>query len=502
MGSNTSKSMPQAREPEQEIFNEKQPITMTQSDVNAILEQLSLSPSKANGANDFIVSDTLKSWEADFSASAKNSLAQSAIAKNDVYSVISDPSSSVTTKQQYLFNTEVKTIGCPSYLDNQKLSGRCWMFASSNIFRTHVINNYNLKPDGFQVSQAYLFFYDKLERANFALDNLIDTSEEDLDSRLVNFILSDPIGDGGQWDMIVNIVEKYGIVPNEFFPDNAQASASSTLNYILKEKIREYALVLRKLKSDGALDMVIKSVKEAMMKQIYNVVAIALGTPPKPNDKFTWEFIDKDGNFKSFETTPADFYKSHVRYDAPKFFSLIHDPRNTSGKLYTVDRLNNMSNGRPIQYVNTTLDSMKSAAIKMIKANEPVFFGCDVGKFYDRSTGVLDVAQYNFELGFGTGFKIDKKERLQTGSSSMTHAMVLSGVHLDSNGKPVRWKIENSWGSDVGDKGFFVMTDKWFDEYVFQVVSSKTYVTKDDYAVFKGQDYTVLPFYDPMGALA
>lgn len=503
MGNTSSKQtavVSDRRESTEQDFNEKQAYSYDATEVSEILNKLDLESADTNG--DIFTCENLNAWETDFSSNSKNVLAQNAVAQNDIYSVIANNSSAVGVKHQYLFNNVVKTIGSPGFYDNQKLSGRCWMFATCNILRTHVIKNYNLKEDEFQVAQAYLFFYDKLERANFALDNLIDTAEEDLDSRIVSYILSDPVGDGGQWDMIVNLVEKYGIVPHEFFPDNAQAASSSTLNYILKEKIREYALVLRKLKVDGALDAVIKSVKDAMMKKIYNIISISLGTPPKPTDTFTWEYIDKNGKFGSITTTPLEFYKTQVNYPAPKFFSLIHDPRNTSGKLYTVDRLNNMSNGRKIQYVNTSLDSMKETAIKMIKADEPVFFGCDVGKYYNRTTGVLDLDQYDFGLGFGTALNSTKKDRLQTWSSAMTHAMVLVGVHLDADGKPVRWKIENSWGGDAGDKGYFVMTDAWFDEFVLQIVSSKTYASKEDYAVWKGQDYTVLPFYDPMGALA
>lgn len=385
MGNNPSKQHTETSC--EEVFNEKQAHPLDDSnDVSEILSKLNLEPSGTTG--DLFTSSNLNAWESDFSSNSKNILAQNAIAQNPIYSIIANNTSSVGVQHQYLFNNEVKTIGSPSFFDNQKLSGRCWMFATSNILRTHVIKNYNLKEDEFQVAQAYLFFYDKLERTNFALDNLIDTADEDLDSRIVSFILSDPVGDGGQWDMIVNLVEKYGIVPHEFFPDNAQAASSSTLNYILKEKVREYAIVLRKLKTDGASDSVIKSVKDAMMKKIYNIIAISLGTPPKPTDTFTWEYVDKYGKFGSITTTPVDFYKNQVKYPATKFFSLIHDPRNTSGKLYTVDRLNNMSDGRKIQYVNTTLKSIKDTAIKMIKSDEPVFFGCDVGKFYNRETGV------------------------------------------------------------------------------------------------------------------
>lgn len=444
----------------------------------------------------------LSSWESAFQKDPKNVLAQNALAGHSMYKVFANKSNAVTLGERYFFNLEVKHIGDHAYFDSQLNSGRCWIFATCNVLRSQVIKKYNLKSDGFQLSQSYLYFYDKLERSNYALDTILDTYDLPLDSRYLNFVLKDPVGDGGQWDLVVNLLDKYGAVPNEVFPDNFQSGHTAEMNYILKEKIREFALILRKLKLDGASDSTIANTKSSMLKEIYNVISIALGTPPKPTDNVVWEYKDKDGNYKRVETNPVDFYKEQIGHDCAKYFSLIHDPRNDSGKLYTVERLNNMVGGRNARYVNTSLESMKRTAIKMIKADEPVFFGCDVGKFYDQQTGILDVDQYNFQLGFGTGLNMSKLERLKTVSSVMTHAMAIAGVHLDPNGKPLRWKIQNSWGPDVGDKGYYMMTDKWFDEFVFQIVTSKTYASKEDYSVLKGGQYNVLPFYDPMGALA
>ncbi|KAK6204847.1 aminopeptidase and bleomycin hydrolase [Scheffersomyces amazonensis] len=442
-------------------------------------------------------------WEKNLLSKPKDLLAQAAFAKNSIESIIAKSDVKTLLKDQYLFNVSVKTIGSPSFYNNQKSSGRCWIFASSNVFRTHVINNYNLSPDKFQLSQSYLFFYDKLEKANFFLETVLETHEEDLDSRLIQYLLSSPVGDGGQWDMIVNLVNKYGLVPHEFFPDNAQAISSSKLNYILTEKLREFALTLRDLKKQEAPELFIRIAKLVMTNEVFNIISLALGTPPKATDTFTWEFVDKDGNYKSFETNPIDFYKNHVKYDAEQHFSLIHDPRNEFDKLYTVDKLNNIYGGKPIEYVNTEIDEIKRVAIKMLKDDEPIFFGSDVGKFGDRVTGVLDTTAYDYDLGFGIQLGISKAERLRTGSSQMTHAMVITGVHLDPvTGKPIRWKIENSWGDEVGDKGYFVMTDEWFNEYVFQIVTNKKYASKKSTQVWKSKEFVTLPYYDPMGALA
>ncbi|QBM90993.1 bleomycin hydrolase [Metschnikowia aff. pulcherrima] len=480
----------------EEIFSEK----ADASHLETLVEGLIIDP--ANSSNN-ITTTNLAAWEAKLLQDPKNRLVQNALAKNAITDIVAGSDSKLSLKNRYFFNVEVDTIGLPSFFNNQKSSGRCWIFATCNVLRAHVIKNYNLKPDNFQLSQSYLFFYDKLEKANFFLENVIDTASEPLDSRLLQFLFSGSVNDGGQWDMIVNVIEKYGLVPNEVFPDNAQATSTSKLNYILADKLREYALILRKLVTQNTSESEVRAAKNAMNKEVYNIIALSLGSPPKPDDLFRWEFLDKDGKYVQYETSPRDFYKTHTKYDVSKRFSLINDPRNEFEKLYTVDRLNNVAGGKPIEYVNLKLSAIKKTAIAMLKNNEPIFFGSDVGKFNDRDTGVLDTEAYDYALAFNTSLNLSKLERLQTGSSAMTHAMVITGVHIDPvSGAPVRWKIENSWGDQVGDKGYFVMTDAWFDEYVFQIVTSKKYVEKSIYELWKKKQYTTLPFYDPMGALA
>lgn len=465
------------------------------------LEQINLDSDK--GEINPISKTILESWESDFQALTKNILTQNALANTAVDKVIANSDSKTRLKDRYLFNVTVDTIGSPSFANNQKSSGRCWIFASSNVFRAHVIKNYDLKNDEFQLSQSYLYFYDKLEKANFFLENIEDTFDEELDSRLIQFLLRDPVGDGGQWDMIVNLVNKYGLVPHEVFPDNSQSTSSSKLNYIVTEKLREFALKIRELKSSKASDNVLRQFKLRAMKTIYKTLSLTIGSPPKPTDDFVWEFLDKDGKYKHFKTNALDFYKTHVKYDAEAHFSLIHDPRNDYDKLYTVDRLNNIYGGKPIEYVNTEIDEIKNVAIKMLKDNEPIFFGCDVGKFGDRTTGVLDNTGYDYTTAFDFDLELSKANRLKTGSSLMTHAMVITAVHIDpSTDKPVRWKIENSWGDETGKKGWYMMTDEWFSEFVYQIVTTKKYVSKKTYDIWKNKEFNTLPYYDPMGSLA
>lgn len=494
MGTTTSKQI--EVHSGEEAFNEK---VQASDELPALVNGLSL---HSCDTSDSITVKNLSAWEHELLEDPKNRLVQNALAKNAITDIVATSGSKLSLKNRYFFNVEVNTIGSPSFLNNQKSSGRCWIFATCNVLRAHVIKNFNLDPEKFQLSQSYLFFYDKLEKANFFLENILDTTEQELDSRLLQFLFSGSVSDGGQWDMIVNVIEKYGVVPNEVFPDNAQAASTSRLNYILSNKLREFALILRDLVKKGTPQSELRAVKNAMNRQVYNIIALSLGSPPKPNDLFVWEYSDKAGGFHSSETTPLDFYKTNVKYDVSKRFSLINDPRNAYNKLYTVDRLNNVFGGKPIEYINLDLPVIKKVAISMLKKNEPIFFGSDVGKFNDSQSGVLDTDAYDYGLAFNTTMKISKLQRLQTGLSAMTHAMVITGVHLDPSGTPVRWKIENSWGDQVGDKGYFVMTDAWFDEYVFQIVTSKKYVEPLVYDIWKKKDYETLPFFDPMGALA
>lgn len=334
------------------------------------------------------------------------------------------------------------------------------------------------------------------------MQNIIETAELDLESELIKSLLADPVSDGGQWDMMVNLVEKYGLIPQTIFPDAFNAANSGKLDYIVVNKLREYALLLRKAKtSEGASIASLNTLKERFVREIFNILAISLGSPPKADELFTWEYSDATGKAHSITTTPLDFYKSIVKFDATGHFSIIHDPRNSYDKLYTVDRLNNMVGGKPIEYVNVPINDLKEAAIASIKNNEPVFFGSDVGQFSDSRSGIMDTKAWDYKLAFNTSLGMNKADRVRVGSSQMTHAMVLTGVHI-VDGKPTKWKVMNSWGADVGDKGYMTMSDEWFDEYVYQVVTSSAYVDKKVTEIWESKDFTVLPRWDPFGSLA
>ncbi|KAG8749395.1 hypothetical protein FRC11_011371, partial [Ceratobasidium sp. 423] len=441
--------------------------------------------------------DAIKSWEESTKDDNKLKLARTILAKSDLKSTICSPN--VVVSDTHVFNLTVPFEAGP--VTNQKSSGRCWLFATTNVLRNHIIQQLNLGD--FQLSQSYLFFADKLEKANYYLELSIQHASEPIDSRLVWHLAQAPINDGGQWDMARNLLERYGIVPQAIFPESYSSSNSGGLNNILTSRLREMALQLREL-TNGVGVMRARAMKEEFVAEIWKAMTTAVGVPPRPDEKFVWDYKDKDGKVKSWEGTPREFYKAFTskQYPALEAFSLINDPRNEYNKLYTVEALGNVWGMRGIAYVNTESKRLKEAIIACIKAGQPVFFGCDVGKFLDSPHGIMDLDAYDFKNALSLNYTMTKAQRLRTADSAMTHAMVISGVHLDKAGNPVRYRIENSWGDVNGDKGYYVMTDRWFDEYVFQVVVPRQLAARDLVKVLDGGNPVVLPAWDPMGALA
>ncbi|EUB32937.1 aminopeptidase C [Olsenella uli] len=384
---------------------------------------------------------------------------------------------------------------------NQERSGRCWMFASLNTMRYRTIKKFNLKT--FELSQAYPLFFDKLEKSNWFLENVLDTLEEPLDGRLMAHLLADPIGDGGQWDMFKSLVRKYGVVPKEAMPETACSRNTHDMDACLTRYLRGAAKRLRETADAEATTNDLLAMKKEMMGDVWHLLVTCLGEPPA---RFGVRLRDKDDKVVlSGEFTPQEFFGRAVDMELDDFVSLISAP--TADKPYyrsfTVSRLGNVWEDGTVRHLNLPIDELKRVAIAQLKDDLPVWFGCDVDQSYLRDEGIMDTAAIDVDalMGFPVSGALDRAERLDFGESLMTHAMVLEGVRMDAEGRPAMWKVENSWGKDHGRDGFDTLSDAWFDEYVYQVVVDRKYLTEDERAAYEATPVELAPW-DPMGSLA
>jgi len=447
--------------------------------------------------------ELLASYKENFYSNSTNRLAQNVCTRSDPLEACL--SRKCLETNIHVFNHKVETEGKP--VTNQKSSGRCWLFACLNVARQPFVKHYNLED--FEFSQAHLFYWDKIERANYFLQNIILTAKrgEDVTSRTVSYILNDPINDGGQWDMVVNLVTKHGLMPKKCFPETFSCESSSRLNGILKSKLREYAKELRGHIAGGASDEALVAAQRSMMGQVYTIVGICLGIPP---DTFTWQYADKaKQHVTAGPMTPLEFYNKYVKpvWSVEDKVCLVSDPRSSNpfGRTYTVDCLGNMVGGQRIIYNNQPIEVLMNLTRNSIMSNEAVWFGCEVSKRYVAKQGFLDITAHDYELVFGVDVQtgMDKANRLVYGDSLMTHAMVFTGCHEpeEGGGGVVRWRVENSWGEDRGEKGYLMMTSDWFKEFVFEIVVDKSIVPPEILAVGE-MEPIILPAWDPLGALA
>lgn len=423
---------------------------------------------------------------------SRNTALANAVAKNDIQAVVVNGDSLRYT--QYRFSHEIKT----SKATNQKSSGRCWIFAGLNVLREAVAKRLNLED--FELSQNYIAFYDKLEKINYFLESVIETAGEDVQSRLVTWIVQNGIADGGQWDMLVNLFEKYGVVPKDAMPETFHSSNTGSLNRLLNMKLRKDAAALRDMRRRGAGAGAMRAEKDGMVRDLYALLCMCYGAPPA---EFVWEYKDKDGKFfRTAATTPQAFYREHAGDTLKEYVSVINAPTADKpfNRAFTVRYLGNVAGGSDILYLNTDIGTLKKAVLDQLTAGEVVWFGSDVGHGMDRETGIFDAALYDYDGSFGMEFGMTKAERLDYRESAMNHAMVITGVNI-ADGRPNRWKIENSWGDEKGDKGYYVATDGWFDEFVYQAVVNKKYLPAALLAALKEKPIVLDPW-DPMGSLA
>ena len=406
----------------------------------------------------------------------KNALAGTSIA---TLAVNSENAAMIDTH----FSDRVKTKG----ITDQQSSGRCWLFTGLNVLRAKMIDKYDLP--GMEFSQNYLFFYDQLEKANLFLQGIIDTKDLPFDDRKVDWLFSNPLSDGGQFTGVSNLIIKYGLVPSDAMPETYQSNNTSNMATLIKLKLREDGLDLRAAAAEGASDKKLQKMKIEQLSEVYRMLALCLGEPVK-------EF-----EYEGKTYTPKSFYNEFIGEDLENNYVMImNDPCREYGKVYEIDYDRHVYDGHNWLYVNLPVERIKEMAIASIKDNTAMYFSCDVAKFLDRKKGVMDLANFDYESLMGVTFGMDKKERVQTHASGSSHAMTLIAVDVcEETGKPVKWMVENSWGPASGYQGCLIMTDEWFDEYIFRLVVEKKYVPADVLEMLN-QKPELLPAWDPMFA--
>ena len=438
--------------------------------------------------------DKINEFEAEFLKDKSNLVRMNAGSYNPLNKVVVDINR--LKDEPFNFNNDIKN----GEITNQKASGRCWMFASMNVMRNIVMNKLNL--ENFEFSQSYTLFCDKLERANYYLEAMIEKAKDPIDDRELQYLMGEVLGDGGQWDMFVNLVKKYGLVPKYAYPESTSSSNTRELNKYLVKLLHKYTVDLRQAVTQGKTKKEVSAIKEEAMQGVYNVLTSTLGRLPE-----TFDFIAYDKDNKLIEDknlNPQKFFEKYVEMEIDDYVSLINAPTEDKpfGKTYTIKYLGNVIEGKEVKHLNLAIEDLKAAVLAQLKDGMPVWFGCDVGKdsFSEDGRAMLDTKVSNYDELFGLDLQMTKADALDYYQSQMTHAMTFTGVEV-KDGKSLRFKVENSWGDKFGYKGHYTMTDEWFDKYVYQAVVNKKYLSKDMQKAYD-KDPVVLKPWDPMGSLA
>lgn len=436
-----------------------------------------------NGA---ITNDMLNSFSKDFKSDKNVKALQNAISSNDIkkLAVNRENLGAVDTYFKY----EVKTHG----VTNQKSSGRCWLFTGLNVLRPIASQHINGKE--FKFSQSFIFFYDQLEKANLFLEGIIDTRTKPMDDKRVEWLIKNPIGDGGQWTGLVDLVGKYGVVPEEVMPESYNADNTRMMSTLLRRNLKADAMKIRSMSASGKTEETIRKEKNLMLADVYRILALTLGEPPQ---NFKWRYTDKEGNLTEYvDYTPKSFYVKWVNVNLTDYVMFMNDPSRPYYKLYEIDYDRHMIEGGNWKYINLPANEIKEFAKQSIMDDEAMYFSCDVGKQLDINRGYLDVNNYDYSGLFSVNFDMNKTQRIQTFASGSTHGMTLIGVDVDKNQKPTKWLLENSWGMK-GYKGHLIMTDDWFSEYMFRLVINKKYISTKILKILDSEP-TFLPPWDPM----
>ena len=431
----------------------------------------------------------LREVENDYLSNDIYTIARHSLTKNKISSLIRVNEQTEFTRNR--FSIDIKTLP----VTNQKASGRCWIFAGLNVLREKVAKKFNL--ENFELSQNYIAFYDKLEKCNYLMESIISLKDQDKDDRTLTFLLNNGIEDGGQWDLFVNIVNKYGVVPKDSFPETYQSSNTREIDSLLNKIIRKFAFDIRYFNEN--YDQII-ALKDAIMADIYKILCSSFGVPPKT---INFEYVDKDKNYHNIkDITPQDFMKNYVEVNLDDYVSIINSPTNDKPfyNTYTVKFLGNVIEGKRVLYLNEEMERFKTLVIAQLKDGEPVWFGSDCSKAGDREEGVWDDLSFDTDTLFQINTNMSKEAMLDTRQSAMNHAMVITGVNLDGE-RPTKWKIENSWGDEHANKGYYVATDSWFNKFVYQAVINKKYMSDMEHNDLNKNPIELNPW-DPMGTLA
>lgn len=438
-----------------------------------------------------LTSAQLTSMREDFSANPVYRLSQNALTHAALHEVAIDRQ--IVNASDHSMSTLLDDWK----VTNQKNTGRCWLFAGLNLLRADARKKLNLKD--FELSQNWMMFWDKLERANYTLEAFIDTADRAVDDRTVAHLLTTLAEDGGQWNMFVALVRKHGIVPKQFMPETKSCTNTGEMNGVLQRVLRHGAKSLREAATTRGVDAA-RAEKDKILRTVHRVLCIHLGSPP---EAFDWQWSDKDRVFhRDGMLTPVEFTSRYVGLPLDDYVCLVHDPRPSSplNRTFTVEYLGNVVGAPPVTYLNVPASVMKELAARALTEEEPVWFGCDTDQMSSDEYGLWDANLYDLESLYGARFSLEKPDRLLYGDSRMTHAMLFTGVD-QVDGVPRRWRVENSWGKKPGKDGFYTMNDSWFDEYVFEVAVRRQHLSKELQGALDSEPI-VLPAWDPMGSLA
>jgi bleomycin hydrolase len=445
-------------------------------------------PSEGAATRSFI-----QELETGFASDPFNTVRQNALAESDANKLALNQTIAMSIDRN--FSTRLDDWG-PT---DQKSSGRCWLFAATNLLRVGVMKKLKLKS--FEFSQNWLLFWDKLEKANYFLEAVIDTADRDIDDRTVATLFDNCVNDGGQWNLFVNVARKYGLVPKSVMPETLSSSATGSMNAALRGRLRVGAKTLRDLSAAAGSLAGMRTAKKKVMADVYVILRLHLGNPP---ERFDWQWTDDKKKFhREPGMTPKSFSKKYVSIPLEDYVCLVADPRKSSpvGRTFTVEYLGNVVEGGIVTYLNVDIATMKQITLKTLKAGEPVWFGCDCSKMLHRDLAVWDARMFDFEDLYGAKLELDSKaERLRYRRTAMNHAMLFTGVD-EVRGKPKKWRVENSWGDKGEGKGFYVMNDSWFDEHMFEIAARRSRLPAALRSALE-KPPIVLPAWDPMGSLA